>query len=169
MHLHTVFWAYISDATQIHLTPGRFRLGAAFPSRSNRRLHVPRRLDPSLQPASVQPSPAESVPTWQSDLSPWMIGTICIECWSPRGRDSAPPLHVMVPPREFDGLPSAGAAPALWTGTQKRRGTDPAFLPARTRWTWPWRRPRTWVGGETCIREILVECCVGVGCRVSAI
>ena len=30
MHLHNVFWAYISDATQIHLTPGRFRLGAAF-------------------------------------------------------------------------------------------------------------------------------------------
>lgn len=28
-------------------------------------------------------------------------------------RDSAPPLHVRVPPREFDGLPSAGAAPAL--------------------------------------------------------
>lgn len=30
VHLHNVFWAYISDATQIHLTPGRFRLGAAF-------------------------------------------------------------------------------------------------------------------------------------------
>lgn len=30
VHLHNVFWAYINDATQIHLTPGRFRLGAAF-------------------------------------------------------------------------------------------------------------------------------------------
>lgn len=39
-------------------------------------------------------------------------------------RDSAPPLHVRVPPREFDGLPSAGAAPALWTGTQEPQGTD---------------------------------------------
>lgn len=38
-------------------------------------------------------------------------------------RDSAPPLHVRVPPREFDGLPSAGAAPALWTGTQEPQGT----------------------------------------------
>lgn len=39
-------------------------------------------------------------------------------------RDSAPPLHVRVPPREFDGLPSAGAAPALRTGTQEPEGTD---------------------------------------------
>lgn len=46
-------------------------------------------------------------------------------------RGSAPPLHVGVPPREFDGLPSAGAAPAVRTGTQESEGTDHPLIPAR--------------------------------------
>lgn len=41
--------------------------------------------------------------------------------------------HVRVPPREFDGLPSAGAAPALRTGTQEPEGTDrPPMYPWKT-------------------------------------
>lgn len=92
VHLHTVFWAYISDATQIHLTPGRFRLGAAFPSRSNRRLHVPRRLDPSLQPASVQPSQPVSVPTWN---------LISRRGWSAQFVSSAGRHEVAIPHRLF--------------------------------------------------------------------
>lgn len=36
-----------------------------------------------------------------------------------RTRARATPLRVGVTPREFDGLPSAGAAPALRPGTQE--------------------------------------------------
>lgn len=41
----------------------------------------------------------------------------------PMSCDTAPPLHVGVTPRKFDGLPSAGAAPALWTGIQEPEET----------------------------------------------
>ena len=100
-----------ATATRIHLTPGRFRLGAAFHFRAAVNVGRARRrkTDARGKPCATTGSGS---PISRARLA---IDAICKYpgCRSPRGRDSAPPLHVMVPPREFDGLPSAGAAPAL--------------------------------------------------------
>lgn len=136
VHLHTVFWAYISDATQIHLTPGRFRLGAAFPSRSRVKQAPPRACrDASIHLRANQlpcnrPRPRDQIAHLGAISSlargPW-IGTIsCIGCWSAtRSRfRTASSCH--------------GSAPRVWRPAL--RGSRPRSLNRNTET--PRNRPR---------------------------
>lgn len=129
--LRRVFWAYICARHAAYtLTFGRFRLPrSGLSSRWSSRFRLRRRSDVIRYLADLSPTLIDNPDLSSSQDGPFERGEkLCIFLFKlyrvVPARDSAPPLHVRVPPREFDGLPSAGAAPALWTGTQKPQGTD---------------------------------------------
>ena len=127
--LRRVFWAYLSVPSHgIHLNLWAFPLFLGLSPRRSSRFRASS--SPNVLVAVGLDSSA-SIDDLDFPSARWPFNRdkrICIFFIklyrNVPARDSAPPLHVRVPPREFDGLPSAGAAPALWTGTQEPQGTD---------------------------------------------
>lgn len=126
-----VFWAYIWATERVHLNLW------AFPSRSERPFV---RKNAATSALSSQTLFIDTDTYWPFFLIDRQTRFLFLQnervrhegkfvifyklCRNMSACESAPPLHVRVPPREFDGLPSAGAAPALWTGTQESKGID---------------------------------------------